>query len=126
MATIHDNDALELHPSRSHLAMDRSPFPDSDQRLLEHVYSYMGPFEIIQRCQELSASGKKIEFWTVSDGSSANGSMSFGWKCVPSDGTPIAYASGSAHRFLSIRRFWLDFCNQMLCPPYRFSQCLLL
>jgi hypothetical protein len=58
MATIHDNDILEVHPSRSHLAMNRSldlPFfldfesyvgslPDSDQRLLEHVYFYMGPF----------------------------------------------------------------------------------
>jgi hypothetical protein len=111
MATIHDNDVLELHPSRSHLAMDPLldlPFfldfesyvaslSDSDQRLLEHVYFYMGPFEIIQRCQALSASGTKIEFVTVSDGSSAKGSMSFGWKCVLSDGTPIAEASGPAY-----------------------------
>jgi hypothetical protein len=57
----------------------------------------MGPFEIIQRCQALSASGTKIEFVTVSDGSSAKGSMSFGWKCVLSDGTPIAEASGPAY-----------------------------
>jgi hypothetical protein len=41
----------------------------------------------------------KIEFLTVSDGSSADGtgSMSFGWKCVLSDGTPIAEASGPAY-----------------------------
>jgi hypothetical protein len=111
MATLHDNDVLELHLTRSHLVMELSPalplfldfksnvgsLPYSDQRLLENVYFYMGPFEIIQRCQELSASGTKIEFLTVSDGSSANGSMSFGWKCVLSDGAPIAEASGPAH-----------------------------
>ena len=111
MATSHDNDVLELHPSDHRYVVPSSSdspvftdFPSyvaslsaSDQRLLEHVHFYIGPFEIIQRCQALSASGTKVEFLTVSDGSSANGSMSFGWKCVLPDGTPIAEASGPAY-----------------------------
>ena len=71
--------------------------PESDQQLLSHVFFYLGPFEILQRCQALSDLGTPVEFLTVSDGSSANGSMSFGWKCVLPDGTPLAEASGPAY-----------------------------
>jgi hypothetical protein len=111
MATIHDDNVLELLPScrcqapiiKSRLIFfdDFSSYvaalPDSDRLLLEHVSFYMGPLEILQRCQDLSASSTEIEFVTVSDGSSANGSMLFGWKCVLSDGTPIAKACGPAY-----------------------------
>jgi hypothetical protein len=109
MATIHDNDVLELHPPSSLSVLQPSSplfvtfssyvasLPVSDRRLLEHVAFHMGPFEIMQRCQALSDLGTQIEFLTVSDGSSAHGSMSFGWKCVLPDGTPIAEANGPAY-----------------------------
>lgn len=53
----------------------------------------MGPFETLQPCHQLYESGTKVEFLTVSDGTAADGSMSFGWKYVLSDGTPVAEAS---------------------------------
>jgi hypothetical protein len=112
MATLHDDDVLELHETTGHhqavslqsahpLFTDFSLYvaalPAAEQQLLEHVTFYMSPFEIIQYCQSLHDSGTTIEFLTVSDGSSANGSMSFGWKCVLLDGTPIAEACGPAY-----------------------------
>jgi hypothetical protein len=149
MATIHDNSVLEMHPSGSHSVMNDPPhlpffedfdsyvrsLPESDRTLLEHISFYMGPLEIIQRCQELSAAGTNIEFLTVSDGSSANGSMSFGWKCVLSDGTPIAEASGpafgskatsyrsEAYGVASATKFFVHlfrFCDIPPCWTFRF------
>jgi hypothetical protein len=111
MAGIHDNGVLEVLPSCCHQAIIIHPsltffgnfatyvasLHHSDRRLLEHVSFYMGPFKTIQCCQDLSDAGTKIEFVAVSAGSLANSSMSFGWKCVLFDGTPIAEASGPVY-----------------------------
>lgn len=110
-ATIHENDVLELFSPLGKQAIKSSPapatfldfasyvasLPDSDKRLLDNVHFHIGPFEIVQRCHDLQESGKRVEFLTVSDGSAAKGSMSFGWKCVLSDGTVVAEASGPAY-----------------------------